>query len=349
MVRAGPPRLQSKGGAVTSVAVVGHLCVDITPGLPGPPVLEPGVLVQVGPAMVQLGGALANTGRTLALLGVPVVAWGAIGRDDFGRIVSAHLARIPGFEFRPQVVDEATGYTVVVEPPGSDRTFWHHPGANASLRLGEVVLDDVDLLHFGYPSLMPAVCADSGAELVSLLSRAAGRGIVTSLDLSWVDPATTAGEVDWEGFLRRALPVTDVVTPSWDDLASAFRLPGAYDPERARRMVEQLLDWGAGVVMLTAGSEGALLGVAGAARLERLRRFPIDAVAWARTRAGAPARPLARVGTTTGAGDAATAGLLAALRSGRGPQEALDVALGVAAAVIEQGGTGAFTGLPAEA
>jgi sugar/nucleoside kinase (ribokinase family) len=49
--------------------------------------------------------------------------------------------------------------------------------------------------------------------------------------------------------------------------------------------------------------------------------------------------------TTTGAGDAATAGLLFGLRSGRGPQGALELAAEVAAAVIEQGGTERFSGL----
>ena len=64
---------------MAGVAVVGHLTVDITPQLPGPPVLRPGVLAQVGPAAVALGGAVGNTGRVLAVLGVPVVGTAAIG------------------------------------------------------------------------------------------------------------------------------------------------------------------------------------------------------------------------------------------------------------------------------
>lgn len=330
---------------MAGVAVVGHLCVDVRPGLSGPPVLDPGVLVQVGPATVGLGGAVANTGRVLGRLGVPVTGWGAIGDDDFGAIVSAHLGRAPGFAFRPQRVEQATGYTIVVEPPGADRTFWHHPGANAALDLDRIGLDDVDLLHFGYPSLMPGVCADSGAGLAELFSRAASTGVVTSLDLAWVDPETGAGAVDWTGFLRRLLPLVDVVSPSWDDLASAFDLPGRFHPVVARDLVDQLLAWGAGVVVLTAGEAGLLLGAAGADRLEPLRRYPLDLTRWAGVRAQAAARPARRIGTTTGAGDAATAGLLAALRSGRRPDAALALAAEVATAVIEQGGTGTFRGL----
>lgn len=329
-----------------AVAVVGHLCVDIRPGLTGPPVVRPGVLAQVGPATVGLGGTVANTGRVLGRLGVPVTGWGAIGDDDFGAIVSAHLGRAPGFDFRPQLVEHGTGYTIVVEPPGTDRTFWHDPGANAALDLRRVGLDDVDLVHFGYPSLMPGVCADAGAGLAELFGRAASTGVVTSLDLAWVDPATGAGAVDWPGFLRRLLPLADVVSPSWDDLASALDLPGRYDPAVARDLVDQLLAWGAGVVVLTAGEAGMLLGAAGADRLEPLRRYPLDVTRWAGVRTQAAARPARRIGTTTGAGDAAAAGLLAALRSGRRPDEALEFAAAVATAVIEQGGSGMFRGLP---
>ncbi|MCB0912002.1 MAG: carbohydrate kinase family protein [Propionibacteriaceae bacterium] len=331
---------------MTGIAVVGHLCVDIRPELPGPPVLEPGVLAQVGPAVVTLGGAVANTGRVAALLGAPVAGWGAIGRDDFGGIVGSHLARAPGFTFHPQVVDAGTAYTVVVEPPGTDRTFWHHPGTNALLDLSRVELGGVDLLHFGYPSLMPGVCADAGEGLVALYSRAVAAGVVTSLDLAWVDPLTSAGAVDWPAFLQRVLPLVDVLSPSWADLASALGLPREWNAARGRELVGQLLDWGAGVVVLTAGEEGSLLGAAGADRLARLARYPLDLAAWAGARTAAPARPVSRIGTTTGAGDAATAGLLVALREGRDPDATLAFCADVASAVIEQGGSGGFTGLP---
>ncbi len=330
---------------MTGIAVVGHLCVDIRPELPGPPVLEPGVLAQVGPAAVTLGGAVANTGRVAALLGAPVDGWGAVGRDDLGAIVGSHLARVPGFTFHPQVVDAGTAYTIVVEPPGTDRTFWHHPGTNALLDLSRVDLAGVDLLHFGYPSLMPGVCADAGDGLFDLYSRAAGAGLVTSLDLAWVDPLTSAGVVDWAAFLQRMLPLVDVVSPSWADLASALGLPLEWDAALGRDLVGQLLDWGAGLVVLTAGEDGALLGASGADRLARLARYPLDLAAWAGARTAGSARPVSRIGTTTGAGDAATAALLVALREGRDPAATLAYCADVASAAIEQGGTGGFTGL----
>lgn len=327
------------------VAVVGHLCVDIRPQLTEPPTLEPGTLRQVGPATIALGGAVANTGRVLAVLGTPVIGWGAVGSDDLGAIIRSHLGRIPGFAFRPQAVPLGSSYTIVLEPPESDRAFWNYPGSNAGLDLAAVALDDVDLLHFGYPSLMPGVCADGGAGLVDLFTRANGAGIATSLDLAWIDPLSDAGRVDWAALLGRVLPVTDILCPSYDDLACIFDLPAPFDARAAEDLIERLLGQGVGVVMVTGGTDGILLGVGEKDRLDRLASCGLQPDEWAGARLRVPARALSQVSTTTGAGDAATAGLLSGLRAGLGPRAALEFAAGVAAAVIEQGGTEAFTGL----
>jgi len=327
------------------VAVVGHLCVDIRPHLSQPPTLEPGTLRQVGPVTIALGGAVANTGRVLAVLGVPVVGWAAVGSDDLGAIITAHLGRIPGFDFRPQTVAVGSSYTIVLESPQVDRAFWNYPGSNAALDLGAVTLDGIDLLHFGYPSLMPGVCADGGAALVDLFTRATDAGIATSLDLAWIDPLSEAGEVDWPSFLARILPVTDVFCPSYDDLACIYDLPGRFGAEAVTPLVERLLAHGAGIVMVTGGADGIALGAGEAGRLDRLATCGLRPDEWAGSRLHVPARVLTRVSTTTGAGDAATAGLLSGLLAGLGPQAAVERAVDVASAVIEQGGTEAFTGI----
>lgn len=326
-------------------AVVGHLCVDLRPQLIVPPTLEPGTLVQIGPLALGLGGAVANTGRVLARLGHPVVGWGAVGSDELGSIVRSQLAHFPGFDFHPVPVPAATSYTIVVEPPGTDRAFWHHPGSNGELDLGKVSVAGVELLHLGYPSLLPGVCADAGSALAALFQRAAAAKVVTSLDLAWVDPDSPAAAVDWPALLRRVLPLTDILSPSYDDLACIFDVPTRFDAATAAELVDQLLEWGAGVVMVTAGADGLVLGCGPSRRLERLAVCGAEAADWAGARLAVPARPLSRQQTTTGAGDAATAGLLSGLRSGRGPLAAAELAAEVAAAVIEQGGSGEFTGL----
>ncbi len=327
------------------VAVVGHVCVDIRPQLSGPPTLEPGTLRQVGPVTITMGGAVANTGRVLAVLGTPVVGWAAVGSDDLGAIIRSHLGRIPGFTFQAQTVAVGSSYTIVLEPPELDRAFWNYPGSNAELDLDRVSLDGIDLLHFGYPSLMPGICADRGAGLIELFGRARRAGIATSLDLAWIDPQSEAGDVDWAAFLERILPVTDILCPSYDDLACVFDLPGRFDAGAAASVMERLLGWGAGIVTVTAGADGMLLAVGESGRLSRLASCGLRPDDWSGARLRVPARTLSRRATTTGAGDAATAGLLSGLRSGLPPRAALEFAAEVAAAVIEQGGTEAFTGL----
>jgi sugar/nucleoside kinase (ribokinase family) len=178
---------------------------------------------------------------------------------------------------------------------------------------------------------------------VDLFTRANRAGIATSLDLAWVDPRSDAGDVDWPSFLERILPVTDVLSPSHDDLACIFDLPQTFGAEAVDPLVERLLGLGAGIVMVTGGADGIMIGAGDAGRLAGLATRWLRPDDWAGVRLHAQARALKQVSTTTGAGDAATAGLLSGLLSGLGPQAAVARAVDVAAAVIQQGGTEAFT------
>src|SRR5205823_1161954 len=116
---------------------------------------------------------------------------------------------------------------LVLEPPGIDRSFWHHVGANAECDGTAFELTGVELLHVGYPSLLPAMTADGGEPLVALFARARAAGITTSLDLAVVDPASPAARLDWSALLRRVLPLVDVLSPSVADVRTTFRGPGA--------------------------------------------------------------------------------------------------------------------------
>ncbi|MBE7162701.1 MAG: hypothetical protein INR72_15795, partial [Williamsia herbipolensis] len=54
------------------VLVVGHICVDLTPGLDAAPSLLPGDLVAAGPLRIAPGGSVANTAGALVGCGGPV-------------------------------------------------------------------------------------------------------------------------------------------------------------------------------------------------------------------------------------------------------------------------------------
>jgi sugar/nucleoside kinase (ribokinase family) len=93
----------------------------------------PGAIVEVGPLAVLPGGCVANTGRDLYSLGAPVQLVADIGDDVLGWSVVNILSE-SGLDCRGirRVPDAATSYSLVFEPPGKDRAFWHHVGANAS-------------------------------------------------------------------------------------------------------------------------------------------------------------------------------------------------------------------------
>ena len=74
------------------VVVAGHICIDIIPTIENRPsstgaFLQPGQLVNVGPAVMATGGAVSNTGLALHRLGVPTSLVGKIGDDLFGRAI----------------------------------------------------------------------------------------------------------------------------------------------------------------------------------------------------------------------------------------------------------------------
>jgi sugar/nucleoside kinase (ribokinase family) len=314
-----------------TVLLAGHLCADLTPALPGDPLVEPGRLAAVGPLRVSLGGSVANTGRVLGALGIPIRAAAASGDDALGGLVRELLAS-EGFDTSEvrTIAGMGTSYSIVIQPPALDRTFWHHSGANDAFVPDDVSLDGVELLHVGYPSLLAALAADDGAALRRLFARARERGITTSLDLAVVDPGSDAATTDWLAFLTAVLPLTDLFTPSIDDLSSSL----GGDATPAER-VDSALALGAGAVVVTAGDRGLAFGGADATRMRAGgRALASVADSWGGIRLTAPTTPVDRVVSTNGAGDASTAGFIAATLAGLAPADSLELAGRCAAAVV---------------
>lgn len=317
------------------VTVAGHLCVDLTPSLGGVAVAEPGRLHDVGPLRARLGGCVANTSRALMRAGVPTTLRADVGTDALASLVR-DLARAEGFAPDGLVSrhDAATSYSIIIESPGVDRSFWHHSGANDLFTGGDLEVDGADILHLGYPSLLASMRADGGAALRRLFRRAADARTAASLDLAVVD-ASSGDATDWGGFLDEVLPLTSVVSPSVDDLRSiASTVDAGWIDASADELARDLVQRGAAVAMVSAGPEGQHLAVGDEERLGRAG----DAVArlrgWAGASLSAPAMRPARVVSTNGAGDAATAGLLAAVVRGDSPAQALESAARSAADAI---------------
>jgi sugar/nucleoside kinase (ribokinase family) len=322
--------------AVHSVLVAGHLCIDITPELTDVPELVPGQLYEIGSAQLTLGGCVANTGLALAAAGVPTRVCSRVGNDPLGEIARRLLAE-HGMDLEDvTTTTAATSYSIVLQLPDHDRTFWHHPGANTVFTGREVDLDGVDILHLGYPPLLPALLADDAAPLLDLLKEARSRQITTSLDLAVVDPRSSVAEVDWRRIFARIMPYVDIATPSIDDLTSALAITRSPDDDLVEECARRLVGDGCAVAVVSAGARGAYavgadpdrLAAAGAA-LSSVRST------WSSTAEWVAAAEPRLVASTTGAGDAASAGLLYGLAQGTGIRRATRLAARFAAATIE--------------
>ncbi len=330
--------------APAPIVVAGHICLDIIPALTEPPDLRPGALVEAGPAALSAGGPVGNVGLALHRLGVPVRLMGKIGGDEFGRVLVGVLrGRDPRLADGLIVVPgETTSYSVVINPPGIDRTFLHCPGANSTFGAEDLPLDRLGgarILHFGYPPIMRRLYSDGGAELRALLEAVRGRGLVTSLDLCEPDPHSEAGRVDWGRWLVRALPAVDVFAPSVEELRVMLG-GGAHETPslgRLQALAGRALAMGPAIVALKIGDQGLYVRTSrDGAALERLcGPLALDPAVWRDREVLAPCFRPARIAGTTGSGDCTIAGMLAALLRGEDPVTVGTSATAVGACSVE--------------
>lgn len=352
--------------AAAQVVVAGHICLDVIPtflpdfsGLAS--LMTPGSLTKVGPAVLSTGGAVSNTGLALHRLGVDVKFMGKIGADLFGEAILSVLRRhdpalTAGMIISP---DEASSYTIVLNPPGVDRIFIHCPGPNDTFGAADVnpaALAGVRLYHFGYPPLMRRMYLDGGAELVAMMAAVRASGVTTSLDMSQPDPDSDAGRVDWHALIRRVLPHVDIFAPSLDEMVYMLDRPrfgmvrsgvigalatGAYLAD----LTDQMLEMGAALVMLKLGDQGLYVRTTpNAARLAGMGPgAPADAANWLGRELLTPCYRV-NVAGTTGAGDCTIAGFLTALLAGLPIEECVTAAVAVGACSVET--SDATSGVP---
>lgn len=323
---------------MAKLAVAGLVCVDVLPELSGPPVITPGALTEVGALTLCAGGCVGNTGTDIVSMGMPVGLHADIGDDDLGRLLVAILAEqgcdVTGFH---QVAGERTSYSIVIQPPDRDRSFWHYVGANAQFDGSRIDLAGVELLHVGYPTILPRLAADGGRRMQDLFNRARNTGVTTSLDLSTLDPTGRLATHDWRTWLRAVLPLTDVLTPSLDDLRGTLVDFDELVPDPMAAAVE-LVDLGAAAALVTAGADGLYVVTADRSRLDAAgQALAPMADGWSDLRLHIAAADVP-VLTTNGAGDAAAAGFLFGIMSGHLPQEAIRLAAAAAAYRVSRPG-----------
>ena len=252
------------------------------------------------------GGSACNTAAWLGWLGAPVDLVGRVGAGDADR----HASALRAAGVTPHLGEDSvlpTG-TIVIVVDGETRTMLTDRGANATLAVTAVtdaLLDGAAVLHLTGYSLFDAFSLD---DLAGLVERANARGVLVTFD-----PGSTGFIADFglERF-RTALAGIDVLLPNLDE---GRLLSGEHD----RAAVAEALLAHCPAVVITGGASSVLVARRGAPAVE----VEVEAH---------------RAVDPTGAGDAFTAGLVAAMLGGADLVEAAQAGVRAAGVAVMQAG-----------
>lgn len=238
------------------------------------------------------GGAPFNVAVGLAHLGHPVAFVSKVSSDYFGRYLLAY-AQAQGIDTRCLLTSAAAPSTlafVAIESGEPVFTFYGEGAADALLHLDDIppaCFADTSILHFGGISLLRGT---TPATVLSVVEQLQGQALV-SFDPN-MRPRLIRDEQSYRALLQRFFGLSDVIKISAADCA--WLAPD----QPVERVATELLAQGAAFVAVTHGSAGVLaLRITPAGQIERWH---------------VPAYPV-EIRDTVGAGDAFSAGLLAAL------------------------------------
>jgi sugar/nucleoside kinase (ribokinase family) len=342
--------------------VAGYLCLDIIPSIhtgaeDGGFEFVPGKLEEIGTTSFAPGGAVANTGLAMNKLGIRTALSGLTGNDSFGIALKDILEKSCGDKDMLRLIktapDLSTAHTFILNPPGQDRMFLVHSGANAEYSSKDINAADMEgakLLHYGYPPLLPASFPGNGADTLKMFKTAKAKGLCTSLDTCVPDPAKEAGKIDWRAWLENVLPAVDIFLPSLEELLFITRGEFSEDLSGNNRRVDtatlyslsgELLDMGGAVIVIKMGANG--IYVRTSSDRNRIAAANISNVnEWVGRELIAPCRKV-NVKGTCGAGDCTIGGFLAGILKGRSLPECASIACASGSCCVEQ--PDAFSGL----
>lgn len=343
------------------VVIAGHICVDMTPSIPGEKVsslheiIAPGKLITAGDITISTGGAVANTGLAMKILGADATLMGKIGKDEFGEMV-CRVLRQYGCEDSMIVSEEAgTSYSIILAIPGIDRIVFHNPGANDIFCLEDLDLDrirEAELFHFGYPPIMKSMYEAGGAELVRMFRMVSEMGVLTSLDMAMVQEQTEAGRADWPKIIQTVLPYTDFFVPSVEELLMMLdrekyhrilEKSGGRDitevislEEDVKPLAQRCIDMGAGCVLIKCGAPGLYYRTAGEEFAGMLSdRTGHDRSDWAGQEGFESSYVPGRIRSAIGAGDTTIGAFLTAMLDGYPLKRCLQLAVATGASCVE--------------
>jgi len=337
--------------AMKKAVVAGSLGLDIIPVFPETATGSTAQLFAQGKfndmrgTRLYLGGCVGNTGIAMYKLGVDVMLTSKVGQDLLGSCIRMILDQQNVPISIEEVPDINSTSTVVIAPFSGDRVLLHSRGASQTFVSTDLELDTLskaDLLHFGYPTAMKYLYANDGEEFIKLVQRAKTTGITVAVDTSQPDPTSEAGQVNWRNVLQAALPSIDVFMPSLEELLFMLHKPvfeeldakrnggnmmDYIDFEMIPRLADELLGMGARIVLIKIGKKGLYLRTGSREVLSGMgRALPENWECWADRELIHLPYYTDSIRSTTGAGDNAIAGFLAALLRSDEPEHALSIA-----------------------
>ena len=332
----------------------GHICIDLTPKFSSESkdIFVGGKLTNVGEMIMTTGGSVSNTGIALNILGLNVPLVAKVGDDILGGAIQQMLEESKcNTEHFKVSKGEASSYSVVLAPPGTDRIFLHNPGVNDTFTARDIdysVVENARLFHLGYPTIMRQLFINDGAELVNILKKAKEAGATTSVDMTLPDPNSESGKADWIKILSGALKYTDIFMPSIEEIVYMLdreeynRLKALDDDilqnidiDYIASLGAKIIEMGAKIVVLKCGTLGYYVKTSGAESLQEMGRGkPADVSDWADKELFSGIYKVEDVKTATGAGDTSIAGFLASLLNGFTVEKAISVACAVGAICV---------------
>ncbi len=262
------------------------------------------------------GGSPANIAMNVKKLGISSAVAAAVGMDGLGDFLiqcmeEAHLATdlIQRVEYATSMVllTKSKSSPVPVFYRDADFQLEYSSGLDTALRNSRIV-------HF---SCWPISRKPSRILVEKLLEEAKSYGTLVGFDPNY-HPMLWEKREDGVEYIKSVISRVDIVKPSEDD---AERLFGSASPEK---QMERFLRLGAKLVILTLGSDGALVS-------NGVEMLKLDTMA-------------SEVVDTTGAGDAFWSGFYAAVSRGYTLVNALKAGLAVSAYKLKY--TGAVVNLP---
>lgn len=242
---------------MAEIIVVGSLNADLVVKSPRFP--QPGETISGEDLKIIPGGKGANQAVAAARQGVDVTMIGRVGSDNFGAFLVENLKSNRVDTSHVLADDSATGTAIIVVDANGQNSIVLSPGAN-----GKVSPADVDSASFLNSKLILLQLEIPTPTVLRAAQKAREHGMTVLLN-----PAPA------KSLPAELLANVDILIPNESELALLTGLP-ITDVSSAEVAAKEILKQGVKTVIVTLGSEGALLATG--AQATQVGAYTVDVV-----------------------------------------------------------------------